>query len=157
MKLSFFVPWLLLLCLLAAQVVWNSNLISGWKFVRGMKTKDDSMMMKALDQMEATNDQSLVVILELAEHRLDLANRQRMHVLDSVGKLVASHPADPRPLILRGQILRSSGQLREAVDDIRAAKEMIKSGSFKSDGFVPSVDAITKMLNDYESVAGLRP
>lgn len=65
--------------------------------------------------------------------------------------MVAEHPKDPNPLILRARVLKSGGRLHSAIEDIRTAKQLIESGESKTEyADTPGVERVAEILKLYE-------
>jgi hypothetical protein len=149
MKRSTLLPWTLLALLVTAQWVWSSGLLVGLKYQRGYATKNDALILEALNQDEKNQD--FTVLLHLAEERMSLVGRQCQHVLELANQMVAEHPKDPNPLILRARVLKSGGRLHSAIEDMRAAKRLIERGESKTvSANTPSVERVAELLKLYE-------
>ena len=149
MKRSTLLPWTLLVLFVTAHWVWSSGLLVGLKFQRGYATKNDALILEALDQDEKNQD--FIVLLHLAEERMSLVGRQCQHVLELANQMVAEHPKDPNPLILRARVLKSGGRLHSAIEDMRAAKRLIESGESKTVyADTPGVERVAEILKLYE-------
>lgn len=150
MKRSILLPWTLLVLYIAAHWTWSSGLLVGLKYQRGYATKNDALILEALDQNEKKN-QDFIIHLHLAEERMSLVGRQRQHVLELANQMVAEHPKDPNPLILRARVLKSCGRLHSAIEDLRAAKRLMESGESKTEyADTPGVEKVAEILKLYE-------
>ena len=149
MKRSVLLPWTLLVLYIAAHWTWSSGLFGGLKYQHGYATKNDALILEALDQDEKGKD--FIVLLHLAEERMSLVGRQCQHVLELANQMVAEHPKDPNPLILRARVLKSGGRLHSAIEDMRTAKRLIESGESKTEyADTPGVERVAELLKLYE-------
>jgi hypothetical protein len=149
MKRSVLLPWTLLVLYIAAHWTWSSGLLVGLKYQHGYATKNDALILEALDQDEKGTD--FIVLLHLAEERMSLVERQCQHVLELANQMVAEHPKDPNPLVLRARVLKAGGRLHSAIEDMRAAKRLIESGESKTEyADTPGVERVAELLKLYE-------
>jgi hypothetical protein len=148
MKRPALLPWTLLFFYITAHWIWSSGLLVGLKYHRGYATKNDAMILEALDQDVKNHD--FVVLLRSAEERLSLAGRQSLHVLEVANQMVAENPKDPNPLILRARVWKSAGHMRSAINDLQAAGRLIESGESQTQyADTPGLERVAWLLQLY--------